>query len=262
MFAIDFTLERYRQLLEALQQSGVSFLTYEQYCEQNGKTETNSPYVIMRHDVDLRAEYSVKTAEIEHSLGIRATYYFRIVPQSNKPDCIHAIQQMGHEIGYHYEDMDTAKGDVKQAWESFKNNLEYFRQYYPVRTVCMHGSPRSPYDNRLLWKTYDYHSLSLIGEPYYETDFSRVLYLTDTGRRWDGYAVSRRDKIPEFQEQWTAAGLTYHSTLDIIRAIETGQLHQNILFTTHPQRWTNSAYTWMKEFVLQNIKNIIKKHIA
>ncbi len=35
----------------------------------------------------------------------------------------------------------------------------------------------------------------IIGEPYFDVDFSRVFYLTDTGRRWDGDAVSVRDKV-------------------------------------------------------------------
>jgi hypothetical protein len=34
----------------------------------------------------------------------------------------------------------------------------------------------------------------IIGEPYFDVDFSKMLYLTDTGRRWDGGIVSVRDK--------------------------------------------------------------------
>jgi len=60
----------------------------------------------------------------------------------------------------------------------------------------MHGSPRSPYDNNEVWKKYDYRELGIIAEPYFDLDFSKVLYLTDTGRRWDGEGVSIRDKIP------------------------------------------------------------------
>ena len=58
----------------------------------------------------------------------------------------------------------------------------------------MHGSPLSRYDNRKLWEKYDYREFGIIGEPYFDIDFNKVLYLTDTGRRWDGEAVSVRDK--------------------------------------------------------------------
>jgi hypothetical protein len=58
----------------------------------------------------------------------------------------------------------------------------------------MHGSPLSKYDNKMLWGKYDYHDFGIIGEPYFDVNFEEVLYLTDTGRRWDGKAVSVRDK--------------------------------------------------------------------
>jgi len=35
----------------------------------------------------------------------------------------------------------------------------------------------------------------IIAEPYFDMDFKEVLYLTDTGRRWDGDRVSVRDKV-------------------------------------------------------------------
>jgi hypothetical protein len=35
----------------------------------------------------------------------------------------------------------------------------------------------------------------IIAEPYFDVDFKEVLYLTDTGRRWDGDEVSVRDKV-------------------------------------------------------------------
>ena len=104
----DFTLYQYRHLLESLLQQGYQFLTFEQYCEQKNlpyRLIASSPHhtkhLVLRHDVDLKASNSLATAQIEHELGIRATYYFRVVPQSNQPDIIRAIAALGHEIGYH-----------------------------------------------------------------------------------------------------------------------------------------------------------------
>ena len=107
--------------------------------------------------------------------------------------------------------------------------------------------------------TNNYHEENIIGEPYFDVDFSSCLYLTDTGRCFDGYKVSVRDKIPQYQDQWTAAGLTYHSTYDIIHALTSLSLHQNLMITTHPQRWASSSAEWYKELVFQTIKNIIKR---
>ena len=38
-------------------------------------------------------------------------------------------------------------------------------------------------------------SLDLVGEPYYDLNYKDILYLTDTGRCWDGYKYSVRDKV-------------------------------------------------------------------
>ena len=125
----------------------------------------------------------------------------------------------------------------------------------------MHGAPTSKWDSKDLWKKYNYKDLEVIGEPYFDTDFNDVFYLTDTGRCWDGYKVSVRDKIPERQNEWTKNGLTWHSTPQLIQAIRNNQLPAHVMITTHPQRWTNNPKEWYLEMVTQNIKNIIKRFI-
>ena len=58
---MDFTIEKYRGLLEALK---------------------GHKAFALRHDVDLRPEYSLLVAQVEAAVGVRATYYFRTVPES------------------------------------------------------------------------------------------------------------------------------------------------------------------------------------
>lgn len=255
---MDFTIRKYKELLLSLQQQGYQFITFEQYCTQNKPT---GQWVILRHDVDRKPQNSLATAQIEHSLGIRASYYFRIVPDSNQPEYIRQIAALGHEIGYHYEDMAIANGNAEKAFLHFQQQLAYFRQFYPVCTICMHGAPTSQWDGRELWKQYDYRSVNIIGEPYFDMDFSEVLYLTDTGRCWDGYNVSVRDKIPVYQDEWVTQGLVYHTTNDLIRAIQVGQTPRRLMITTHPQRWTDNCWAWTKELLLQSVKNMIKRII-
>ena len=279
----DFSLDIYRELLEALLAKGYKLISYRDYVMTSCRNDETSKsrkeeekFVILRHDVDAKPGNSLKTAQIEKSMGARATYYFRI-PEVTKggqkgpsgmsyPEIVRAIVKLGHEIGYHYEDMSLCGGDVEQAWGHFKTWLEYFRQYYAVETICMHGAPRSKWDSKDLWKgydketgkNYDYKELGVIGEPYLDTDFSDVFYLTDTGRCWDGYKVSVRDRIPGYQEEWSQKGLSWHTTQELIKAVEEGKLPKHVMITTHPQRWTNDSIAWWKELVLQNLKNIIK----
>ena len=263
---IDFTLRKYRELLVTLQKKGYNFITFEQYCDQkclasspNNHLASSHKWIILRHDVDLKAANSLATAEIEHDLGLAASYYFRVVPESNQPEIIRSIAALGHEIGYHYEDMAIANGEVDNAFAHFQKQLQYFRQFYPVRTICMHGAPTSQWDGKDLWKKYNYRDLGIIGEPYFDVDFSNVFYLTDTGRCWDGYKVSVRDKIPVYQDLWVKQGRVYHTTDDIICALKNNALSQRIMITTHPQRWTDSRLGWIKELITQSLKNIIKR---
>ena len=251
----DFSLDTYRTLLETLQSKGYELISYAQYI----KGERGEKYVILRHDVDAKPLNSLKTAQIEHAIGAKATYYFRCGKESNQPEIIRAIVKLGHEIGYHYEDMSLCQGDAEQAWGHFKTWLDYFRQYYAVETICMHGSPTSRWDNKELWKTHDYRSLGIIGEPYMDSDWNEVFYLTDTGRCWDGYKVSVRDKIAGRQDEWTKQGLTWHTTQELMKAVESEQLPKHVMITTHPQRWTNDPKQWYLEFVTQTTKNVIKK---
>jgi len=301
---VDFSLKRYVELLNALQSQGFSFLPFFKH----GNLEAIKT-ILLRQDVDLLPKNSLEFARIQAVLGIRSTFYFRAVQESFDEGIMREIAGLGHEVGYHYEDVsleaerlkavggrqkdiskkyevgskeyeEFEKQLVNIAIESFSENLERLRKLAPVKTICMHGSPMSRWDSRLLWKYYDYHDFGIIGEPYFDIDFNQVLYLTDTGRRWDGGDVSVRDKAsgdntykdwkvrpikyrdnfkePATSNQQPATFPSFHSTSDIIKAAEVGELPDKIMMTFHPQRWTDKRMPWVKELVWQNVKNVGK----
>lgn len=243
---MDFTVDKYKELLEALRKHKAFSL---------------------RHDVDLKPDYSLRLAQTEAAMGLTATYYFRTVPESYDEDIIKQIVSLGHTAGYHYECLTTCKGDMEAAYTDFCRNLEKLRKIVPISTACAHGSPRSPWNSQELFmsqRVFDIHALGIEYEPMLDTDFSKTVYITDTGRRWDGYKVSVRDKVPQYQEQWEKEGLVFHSTDDIIHALNDPRhpIHQKaLLINTHPQRWMPFGLGWVKEMALQNSKNIVKRTI-
>ena len=313
---LDFTLETYVKLLHTLGYQGYAFQSFKEYF-----TNPTKKFIILRHDVDLLPSNSLKFAHIQAKTGIRGSYYFRIGPEGFNEKIIKEIYSLGHEVGYHYEDLGAvakrykppsprlrrSKGAmveeelVRAAIESFKVNLEKLRKIVPVKTICMHGSPMIRWDNRLLWKYYDYHDFGITGEPYFDINFDEVLYLTDTGRRWDGGLVSLRDKAqgselraqgrnpfknwklkpvkfghinedsieteyrhqnPALHTNHTAPLPKFHSTFNIIKAAERGELADKSMMTFHPQRWTDKPVPWVKELVWQNVKNVAKYFIV
>jgi hypothetical protein len=252
---MDFTLKKYKELLHSLLNEKYAFQTYDDFLE-NPKDKS----IVLRHDVDLLPENSLAFAKIQSALGIKGSYYFRIVPESWDEKIIKEIAEMGHEVGYHYETMDTSNGNIDDAYQEFKVNLEKLRALVTVNTICMHGSPRSKFDNKDIWNKYSYKDLGIIGEPYYDTNFDEVFYLTDTGRCWDGMKMSIRDKVPQ-QSEWNSKGLMFHTTDEVITRINAGNFPPVVMFTFHPQRWHDNRFLWIKEMIFQTLKNQIKKLI-
>lgn len=140
---------------------------------------------------------------------------------------------------------------IDAAYESFCKNLEMLRKNFDIKTICMHGSPKSEYDNKLIWTKYDYKQLGIIGEPYLDIDWDEWAYLTDTGRRWNGHKVSVRDKVN------SKYNFDFKTTHEIIANID--KLPDKVMFTIHPQRWNDKFLPWAKELVFQNVKNIVKR---
>ena len=188
MFVVmDFTIRRYKALLQALLQQGFSFQTYSEFSEhEDDALRSALGLIILRHDVDKLPHNSLRFAKIQADIGIKGTYYFRMHPQSWDEGIIKEIAASGHEVGYHYETMDTASAKLKVrslkfkvgkenpeydqlldlAYEEFCRNLEKFRKIAEIKTISMHGSPLSAFDNRAIWKKYSYKELGLVAEPY------------------------------------------------------------------------------------------------
>ncbi|UHG94021.1 hypothetical protein [Spirosoma oryzicola] len=246
---MDFTIRMYTELLQAMQAAGYSFSTLEAFL----RNPTPNTF-ILRHDVDAMPQNSLAFAQIQHSQNIRGVYYFRATSGSWNDRIIRQIADMGHEVGYHYECLTTCKGNKELAILDFEKNLTALRRLAPVSTICMHGSPMSKYDSKDLWKTYSYSDFDIVGEPYLDVDFSKVAYLTDTGRRWDGHKVSVRDKVN--------AGFNhpFRSTADLIAGLKNKQLSSQVMFTFHPQRWNNNPIYWLQELVFQKTKNVVKQY--
>jgi hypothetical protein len=268
---IDFNLTSYKRLLDALLSEGYCFQPFASFLLNEEKRA-----VVLRHDVDKYPERALRIAEIEAGRLIKGSYHFRISGDVFNVLIIEKIVGMGHEIAYHYEDLSRAVRSHRtslpmeviyyNAYTSFLENLALLRQYYPVNVISMHGDPLSPIDNRDLWKTHNYRDAGIICEPYFDIDYSNVLYLTDTGRRWNAGGSNIRDKVitsgslnAEVNNFETAR---YRSTAELISSLRKNILPARIIINTHPQRWNAATLAWITEYVLQNTKNPVKRILS
>ncbi|HEX5051365.1 MAG TPA: hypothetical protein VFZ65_06305 [Planctomycetota bacterium] len=108
-------------------------------------------FLLVRHDVDITPWSALRMAELERSLGVATTYYYRLhAPFYNLMDgavldSVRAVAAMGHEVGLHYEpgfflvrDMDPVAGT--------RSDLRTFEELLGFRThtIAQHQPAQGP----------------------------------------------------------------------------------------------------------------------
>lgn len=100
----DFTLKKYKQNLLATKDKYniVDFNIFK-------KSNWQSNFAILRHDIDISIDNALKIAKIEHDCGIKSTYTVLLTGSFYNPfekknvDIIREIKSFGHEIGLHFD---------------------------------------------------------------------------------------------------------------------------------------------------------------
>lgn len=247
----DFTLSVYRDLLAAIRSAGYNVLAVKDYFMHK---EPPEPFIVLRHDVDRRPENALKMAGIEGAFGIRSTYYFRLTKQVFRPDIIRQIAASGHEIGYHYEVMDRAKGDPGRAERTFAAELGQLRSLADIRTACMHGNPLTHWDNRDFWKTHTPAQYGLLAEAYLSFDDPTLYYATDTGRGWNRRRYNLKDAFPEASVRLLPV---CGATLQLVRGIASRK-YRKVYLQIHPNRWHWRRGAWHLQLAEDLAANFIK----
>jgi hypothetical protein len=75
----------------------------------------------------------------------------------------------------------------------------------------------------------------------------------DPGRRWNHAGASIRDRVD------SGFDIRVNSTGHLMALAREGRLPERVMINTHPQRWEDRAWPWVKELVWQNVKNGVKK---
>lgn len=210
--------------------------------------------LIMRHDVDEDARNALDMARVEHDLGIRATYYFRVRKRVFVPAIIDEIALYGHEIGYHYETLDKTRGKTRRALSLFAAELAMLRERYEIKTACMHGNPLTKYDNKKIWENCELCHFDLIGEPYLSLDYNQFLYLSDSGRTWLGDKNKVKDRVSSIN----MPPVQVKHTGDLIELI-TGGGFEKICILTHPKRWSKNLFNYLTYYFIDLAYNAGKK---
>ena len=172
---IEFTFRGYSSLINNLKEFGYSFADYHNYLDFYR-------CVILRHDIDNSIERAVVMAELEATLGVKSTYFVLLTSDFYNPSSkkslkgLKHIQQLGHEIGLHfdemaYEGMVDVVSTIKREAKILSDIIET-----SVTTVSMHRPSTTTLEAN--------YALSPMVNSYGKTFFNDFKYLSDSRRRW------------------------------------------------------------------------------
>jgi hypothetical protein len=105
-------------------------------------------YFINRHDIDTDLFTTKKIFEVEKSLGIKSSYYFRL--STLDINLMREIEEAGSEASYHFEEIATlaknhnwSKNDIdfEKCSQQFEENYLNIKSLsgLKMRSVCSHG---------------------------------------------------------------------------------------------------------------------------
>ncbi len=98
----DFTMQNYQRLLKLAKQNH-DFVFFQEIWKICHKA------IVLRHDVEFSVPIALKMAEIENSLGIKATYFVQLhsefynLLEKDTLLSIIKIKTLGHQIGLHFD---------------------------------------------------------------------------------------------------------------------------------------------------------------
>jgi hypothetical protein len=249
----DFTLSRYRELLESIRGSGYSVLGVRQFLTCK---DLSSQYVVVRHDVDRWERRSLEMAELERKFNLQATYYFRVTGSLPAPEIVRGVAALGHEVGYHYEVMAKARGDRDRAKHLFREEISRLREMAPVSTAAMHGAPLSGWHNLDFWNGIHFAKFDLTGEAYLSfRNLSRLCYITDTGRGWNS-KCNLRDRFPPGGPVMPGP-LSTEELIAVFRNRSFGEIY----LLVHPNRWTSDPLSWTLQWAEDKVANCLKRSL-
>jgi hypothetical protein len=243
---MDYSFQKYEELCRAIVDAGYATPTMREHLSGNSERR----FVLLRHDIDHTMLPALDMARMENELGITSTYYVRYKEHVMDPGLMRQIEDLGHEIGYHYETLDKGEGNFGLAIKIFADELETMRQHARIDTIAMHGNPLSPYNNRDLWTQYSFRDYNILGEAYLSVDFAEVCYFSDSGRSWD-----ERYKIHDTSSDGRKVRISH--TDEIISIVRNGEIDKMYILV-HPIIWTKSLPLWYRELVRLNIIKVGK----
>ena len=220
-------------------------------------------YLVLKHDVETDVKKAYKLAQLEKEYGHKGSYYVQayLLNDEENVKLLTLMQDMGHEISYHYDVMDSNKGDIDKAINEFESNKRKFEKNgFEICTVCQHGNPivervgytsnRDFFRNEKVSETYSSVCDIMVNyKDKYNTDYQ---YFSDAGRQFkliydpiNNDVVNSDDKNIPFK--------------NLDELVEVLSQDKGNVVSIHPHRWTHSALIYVVKAVIFKVVKAIAK---
>ena len=220
-------------------------------------------YIVLKHDIETNVSHALEVARIEAKYGHCGSYYVQayLLDDINNISLLKKIQELGHEVSYHYDVMDSNKGNLDQAIIEFNNNKQLFETNgFSIKTVCQHGNPiieRIGYSsNRDFFRSYKvkdlYPDIADIMVDFKDKANTEYIYYSDAGRHFNMIYDPINNDIVNSDDK----NVSYDTIEDLLKSLE---FSNNAIISIHPHRWCASAFIYnFKNIVFKVVKKIAK----
>lgn len=252
-----FVFRNWKKFLSELRKEG-----YQSF--SCSSAEKDKKQIFLKHDVETNVKKAYKIAKIEKSFGHIGSYYVQayLLKKARNIKLLKKMKEMGHEVSYHYDVLDEAKGDMQLADKKFSENLKLFQSLgFEIKTVCQHGNPlieRKGYtSNRDFFRNQNiakkYNSISDIMVNYKASFSIEYDYISDAGREFklifdplfnDKIDSSDRNKI-------------FKNLNEVLKSIKNNKV--SIIISIHPHRWCATTFGYLGKKVIFNVVRFVAK---
>lgn len=257
-----FIYSKWTQFCKRLNGRGIQSIPAADVLEQ----KQTGPYLVLKHDVETAVDRAFTMAKIEQQWGHRGSYYVQayLLHDEKNVHLLREMQEMGHEISYHYDVLDSSHGQMDRAMTEFEANLERFRENgFPCVTVCQHGNPvveRTGYhSNRDFFRSEKvqelYPDMADIMVDFKAKAGTDYLYFSDAGRKFHLiYDPINNDIVSSDHKNIGFA--------DLDGVLESIPASQNGIVSVHPHRWTRWAAVYQAKTLVFRVIRFAAKKLA
>lgn len=176
----EFSKTSFVNVIGAIQENGYRLITFNELAERPAE---RGKLCLLRHDVDACMEYAQEMAQIEHQLGVRATFLVMLrSPLYNLLGrhgmrLLGSLVAFGHEIGLHFDaGCHGPNGTSLEDAIAFEIDVLSKLAGTQVRAFSFHQPNEEVIDRRV--------KLPGIVNTYHPDHLKGFKYISDSNRQW------------------------------------------------------------------------------